>query len=175
MEQLQKFGWRLAAALCVVGLSACGGGGGGGGASPGVTVTSTSITLPAELVFQGGVELLHPATIRPGLAGFEGKAFSCTFISGALPAGLALGSDCMITGRATQPGHPNAVVNVTIAGVSGTMTWNLSIDIATPGANYNVTPIVSFGTAIDLKPEPAQWKPVPGDTLTYAVTGTLPP
>jgi large repetitive protein len=134
--------------------------------SPALTVTGPeSITVAAA----GSLTLTSPpnATVGTPYSGAIGVAagtapYSCVIVSGTLPAGLTLGSGCLITGTPTTAGTSNLTVTAidssspikTITGpVSLTVVPSgLTLALATlPGATvgvvYSATIGVSGGTA----------------------------
>jgi hypothetical protein len=162
----------LLAALSM--LAACGGGGGGStnGDTEKLVVVLDYSTTPIPLLTQ---------TVVPARAlGFEGRAPRCTFITGTLPPGMQLRSDCALVGRATQDGRFSFTVRVGAPGVGNTLDMPVSALVQGPNVSYlnrSFFNAVTPGQALSDAPQFINWTP-PDDlpiTWHYRITfGSLP-
>jgi len=129
----------------------------------------------------GGAEIFHAAHIAATLNGFRGHTPKCTLVSGSLPPGLQLQSDCAITGRPVATGTWYLTVRVAAAGVSGTLDFTAEGAVYGPTVAYNrlsfSPPHVPLGTEMRTAPEIESWNVDPDvpPTWTYEAASTLPP
>jgi hypothetical protein len=81
-------------------------------------------------------------------AGYTG-AFSFSFTSGTLPAGLSLASDGTLSGTPTAPGVYIFTVTATdSAGFTGSQGYTLTIDKATPTITWANPAAITYGTPL---------------------------
>jgi large repetitive protein len=141
------------------------------GAPPKPSLVVTTVSLP-----DGGIN--QPYT-SPGLAATGSAVNSWSLVGGALPAGLTLGSNGVITGTPTQSG--TFAVTVQANGNGVTATKQLSLFVLAPLAVQtlvNKTPPERGLTAKKLVGAPLTTgvKAVGGrPPYTFTATGTLPP
>ena len=120
-RSLRALGHSFLAATLVLVLAACGGGGEGEG--------GRSETLTVSLDYTSNALLLRPSTITPVITGLAGHAPNCTLVSGTIPAGMALNSNCSITGTPLVGGSFPIVVRLGASGVSNTLDWNGAVPV----------------------------------------------
>ncbi|MCT7317434.1 putative Ig domain-containing protein [Ralstonia sp. CHL-2022] len=163
---LRALGYSFVTATLVLGLAACGGGDGGG---------SGSETLTVNLAYTGNALLLRPSTITPAITGLAGHAPNCTLVSGTIPAGMTLNSDCSITGTPLVGGSFPIVVRLGASGVSNTLDWNGAVLVLGPSVTYTVPSTMMVGTSYDVPTLNNFWIAGPGDAVTYSIaSGSLP-
>ena len=156
----------LLATCLVLGLAACGGGGDGDGSGE---------TLTVSLSYTGNALLLKQSTIAPTITGLAGHAPNCTLVSGTIPAGMALSSNCSITGTPLVGGSFPIVVRLGASGVSNTLDWNGAVLVLGPSVTYSVPSPMMVGTSYDLATLNNFWTAGPADTVTYSIaSGSLP-
>ena len=166
-RSLRALGHSFLAATLVLGPAACGGGGEGAGGG--------SETLTVSLAYTGNALLLRPSTITPAIAGLAGHAPNCTLVSGAIPAGMTLNSDCSITGTPLVGGSFPIVVRLGTSGVSNTLDWNGAVLVLGPSVTYTVPSTMMVGTSYDVPTLNNFWTAGPGDAVTYSIaSGSLP-
>ncbi|MDE1155945.1 MAG: putative Ig domain-containing protein [Acidobacteriaceae bacterium] len=132
----------------------------------GTTLALTVSTLP-----EGTVGVAYQQSI--GVTGGT-SAYACSLVSGALPAGLNLGSSCVVSGTPSASGSSSFEVKVTDSStptqtITGTLT--MTIVPATIVLNIGVPPVAVVGTPYTGS------IPVTGGTGPYSCTitaGTLP-
>lgn len=167
-RSIRARGHSLLAASLVLGLAACGGGGEGDGDRSGETLT-------VSLSYTGNALLLRQSTITPTITGLAGHAPNCTLVSGTIPAGMTLNSDCSITGTPLVGGSFPIVVRLAASGVSNTLDWNGSVLVLGPSVTYSVPSTMMVGTSYDIPTLNNFWTAGPGDTVTYSIaSGSLP-
>jgi hypothetical protein len=157
-------------------VSACGGGAGGGG--------DDGETLSVTFAYTGSLQLLRPSAMAPQTSGFNGRAPNCVLVSGRMPTGLALGSDCTISGAALESGAFPFVVSVGASGVSNrlefqgsALVFGPSVTYVLPDADNSLFRQYVVGDQIDIAPVNAIfWSPGPATRITYSIeSGQLPP
>jgi hypothetical protein len=132
--------------------------------------------LTVSINYSGTAYLFRSSSIVPTLSGFQGHAPNCSLASGTLPQGMALNSDCSITGIPTQLGVFNIVVHIGAAGVSNQIDWNVSFAVLGPSVVYNFANSYTVGDVFDISPMNIFWTPLGTETVIYSVaTGLLPP
>lgn len=157
-------------------LVACGGGGddASGGGAPGGGGTELFVTLSYA---DAPVPLFQQVAVQPRLGGFEGHAPKCTLVSGAMPPGLSMGGDCVVSGRALQAGPFSFVVRVGAAGASNSIEQSASIRVQAPLVQYPFLHVLALGESVDDLPTLANWT-APADlqaTWSYRIiSGALP-
>jgi Putative Ig domain len=164
--------------LLLVSLAGCGGGGVGDEretiyVTVGYDVTAASVR--------------RPLTVQPYITGLGSRRPVCTVSGGALPPGIALGSDCVFSGTPTTAGQYSVSVRLTSPGVDGSVDGGASFVIDDPTPSLAATQSIGQG-------QPGQWRafigqawfgdaivelgnyiPQSGDALFYTVTsGALP-
>lgn len=154
-------------------LIACGGGGGGneGSSSPRPLFVSVTYPYPANVA-----SLYHPTTLSPTLTGFQGHAAMCSLNSGTLPTGMALNSNCTITGIPTQLGNFPFGIQVSAAGASNTVTTSASLTVQGPNPFYSRYSL-TIGNAVNDLPN-LGWTPPAGLVTSWSYqiqSGALPP
>jgi hypothetical protein len=138
---------------------------------PAPTVTVTTASLPDANINQ-------PYT-SPGLTASGAAVSSWSLAGGALPAGLALGANGVISGTPTQSGTYTFTVSANASGASGTK--QLSLFVLAPleiQTLVNKTPPETGLTAKKLVNQPLSTgvKAVGGrPPYVFTATGTLPP
>lgn len=156
-------------------LSACGGGASGGGDGETLTVT---------FAYTGSLQLLRPSAMAPQTSGFNGRSPNCILVSGRMPAGLALGSDCTISGVALESGTFPFVVSVGASGIANRLEFQGSALVFGPSVTYMLPDADNgqfsqyvVGDTVDIAPVNAIfWTPGPATRITYSIeSGQLPP
>jgi Putative Ig domain len=136
------------AAMFVTAVAAilCGcGGGGGGGHDLTVSFSYGNATVP----------LFKPVNSAPSIQGLQGNTPHCAVSSGALPSGLAVGSDCAVVGVPIGVGIFSATISLTVDGFDNSLTAPITIAVAAPTLNAigSPTPIdgqeVNVGMTLD--------------------------
>ncbi|MCE9657936.1 MAG: putative Ig domain-containing protein [Burkholderiales bacterium] len=171
----------LATGALVALASGCGGGGGVG-----------TETLYVEFAYptNSTIGVLRvPLTSTPHLDGLEGHSPHCALSAGALPPGLTLADNCVISGAPQAAGTFAFTVRLTASGVKGSVEASGGFTISDPSPvlttvrgtvfvvdasiDQQFTIGLPVGLAQTLGPLPS---PDPGDVMTFAVvSGTLPP
>lgn len=113
--------------LASLSMIACGGGGGGG---PEKDLTVGFYYPDRDL------ELFQSFADTPQISGLEGNRPSCRVVSGNMPDGLVVNSDCTVSGRTLKPAITSAVVELTVPGYKGSVTSNLRFSVATPTISW---------------------------------------
>jgi hypothetical protein len=109
-------------ALIALSLISCGGGSGG----PEKDLTIGFAYIDRDL------ELYQSFSANPQISGLEGNRPSCRVVSGDIPEGLVVNSDCTVSGRTVKPTITSAVVELTVAGFKGSVTSNLRLSVQRP-------------------------------------------
>lgn len=158
--------YSVLAASLVLGLAACGGGEGDSGRTE---------TLNVSLAYTGNALLLRPSTVTPTITGLAGHTPNCTLVSGTIPAGMTLNSNCSITGTPLVGGSFPIVVRLGASGVSNTLDWNGAVLVLGPSVTYTVPSSMMVGTSYDVPTFNNFWTAGPDDAVTYAIaSGSLP-
>lgn len=166
VQSLCARGHSILAASLVLGLAACGGGEGDGGRTE---------TLNVSLAYTTNALLLRPSTITPAITGLAGHAPNCTLVSGTIPAGMTLNSNCSITGTPLVGGSFPIVVRLGASGVSNTLDWNGAVLVLGPSVTYTVPSTMMVGTSYDVPTLNNFWTAGPDDAVTYSIaSGSLP-
>ncbi|WP_175529087.1 beta strand repeat-containing protein [Granulicella pectinivorans] len=143
----------------------------GSGTGP-VTVTvggGATLTLTSPPGATAGTPYSGPIGVTGGTA-----PYTCALVSGTLPAGLTLGTNCVVTGTPTTPGTSSITVKATDSGspvVTSTGTVSIVVAPATLTLSVSSLPNGTVGVAY------AQTIGAAGGTAPYSCTimaGTLP-
>lgn len=168
---------RLMAFALVVALAGCGGGGGSGGNGNGETLSVT-------FAYTGHMQLLRRSAMVPQTTGFNGRAPNCSLVSGHLPAGLTMGSDCTVSGAALESGSFPFTVSVGASGINnrlefqgGVLVLGPSVLYSIPDANNSLFSQYAMGDQVDIAPlNEIFWSPGPTTQIAYSISsGQLPP
>ena len=159
----------VAAAL----LTGCGGGGGGGGGH--------DLTVSFSYAGVSETQVLGTAGVVPSISGLEGNAPHCSLQSGSLPPGLAVQTDCTISGIVTTSGNYTATIQLTANNYSGSVSTPLDFDVPAfalvPAIGSSSTQPLTVGAPLSgFAPFViAGYTPTAGDVLHYTVvSGSLP-
>ena len=164
-------GTPTAAAVVTLGVKATDNGGQTASGVAVLTVTPATLILSGGVLPVGVVGTPYTATI-PVVGGTS--PYSCTILSGTLPAGLTLGANCSISGTPTAPAVVTLGVKVTDSEStpqSATGTVVLTVTPATLILSGGVLPVGVVGTPY------TGTIPVLGGTAPYScsiTSGTLP-
>lgn len=169
-----KFRGVVAACAAVVVVLGCGGGGGGGGGG-GSGAGPQPAAISIDLQYTGNLDLLHPSLLTPSPAGLHGLVPRCSQAGGVWPPGITLQPDCTITGTPTASGVYDPVIRVTADGLQNAVDFGFRAEIFGPRNHAGLPGTFPAGVPVDLRPAPTDWVALPGDTLAYSVSGTLPP
>jgi hypothetical protein len=172
-----RFGAARAVASCALAslLACCGGGGDGGDGG-----TTNDAPLKPTVTLNQAANILQPSTLRLAISGLHGHAATCSLISGPLPQGLTLNTDCSISGTATQLGIFPVNLDIHVQGSTGVFVNPASVIVAGPPAQYTFRHVYTLGDTLDVSPGydasfAEGWTPPPGMAVSYAVdAGTLP-
>jgi len=172
-----RSGAARAAACCALAslLACCGGGGSGDGG------TTNDAPLAPTVTLNQAARILQPSTLHLAISGLNGHTATCFLAPGRpLPQGLALNTDCSITGTAAQLGVFPVDVDIHVLGSTGVFIDAMSVVVAGPPAEYTFRHFYTLGDALDVSPGydasfAEGWTPPPGMTVSYAVdAGALP-
>lgn len=148
--------------------------GGGGKSSDSNSSSSqqTTISYPATRT-----SLYNSTTVYPILNSFQGYGLVCTLISGAVPTGMTLDSNCLLTGNPSAVGTFTFGIRISITGVNGSFTVTGSITVDGPTVAYpNRTQHFHIGDTIVDSPI-IGWTPPLGVAVQYTfqvTAGSLP-
>ncbi len=109
-----------AAGLVAVLMAGCGGGGG-----------NEDLQVSFSYSHSSQFELLTTPA-GPSLTGLQGRAPTCNLISGTLPAGVQLASDCSFQGQATVTGTFGGTVRLTVSGYRGELQASYGFEVVAP-------------------------------------------
>lgn len=157
-------------AFLAIFLSACGGGGGGG-----EHILHVSLSYPST-----GIPIFQQVSVQPQLGGFEGHAPQCTLVSGAVPPGMTVGGDCVLSGRPAQPGIFDFELQVGADGASNTIDVGASAVVTGPMVTYTsrtFAPALSVGDTVNDTPTVMNWTSSSDVNMSWRysiVNGTLP-
>jgi hypothetical protein len=168
----------IGSVLLACALAACGGGGGG---DDGAGRSDASQNLQVSVHYEpASLPLFAQARLVPVMNGFGGHAPVCTLLSGSVPEGTRLESDCSITGRPIRVEHALFFVRVGAAGVANTLDFQGVVNVFGPRVRYGLFPSTHFmrlGQEVSEFPQLAFWSAPPDVPLTWnysVVGGSLP-
>jgi hypothetical protein len=119
--------------LCAL-VAGCGGGGGG------TNVSSIDGAIPLTGGISGTVKWLSPSTVPSNIGGVlgtgQGIRLSCSLENGSVPVGMALQSDCSVSGTPTEIESKDFTVKVTSPDASGTVSRPGTIIVSGPNLAY---------------------------------------
>lgn len=162
-----KFTTRIAASLLgLAALAGCGGGGSDDGDGK----------LYVSLSWAGEGYLMQASSVRPVFSGLEGHDPHCFLKSGSLPPGMAFTGSCYIVGTPRAAGTFSFVADFSVESGSNHLSFGGSMTVFGPSTVYSPPSSLKLGQAVDFSPLNTFWKPQPGTTVNYQVTGgSLPP
>jgi hypothetical protein len=145
--RMRAFRGTMAAACATAMLTLTGCGGGGGGDTQDLHV-DFGYSIGAQ------VELYMAPPLPPRLNGLDGKTPNCSMVSGSLPQGVSVGSNCQFQGISKSAGSYAGTVRLTVAGYNGELTANYGFDVVPPQVlQTGINPrALTFGTALDGAP-----------------------
>jgi hypothetical protein len=161
-------------------LSACGGGGGGGGEGASGSGSGT-LTISGQYASSNYLGLYTNGTITPQITGLQGHAPNCSVVSGGLPTGMHLNSDCSVSGIPLAVGAFSFTARLGASGVSNTLDFFGVINVTGPKPSYArgnfIDPALSLGYSFSDTPS-LGWTAPTGLTTSYTYqvqSGQFPP